>query len=639
MHRRAVVPSCLLAVVVCCVTSRSGHGEPQRRLRVAAGELSISAAGHRLVLLPRLRRQVVGRRPLEQVFRALRLTRGSADRWTVSAEHRDADNETKLSFDYREQRLEGRLDVVSLRDQSLAAETLLWSLSDARAQHIDRSYRWRDGRAPYFIDGFSPQVARVVAAAAELTLVGHGEGLWVRPRGRMLQLELESYHSANHPLTRFLACDDGPQSNAQRPTIQPSVRPLRRGERRSLHFAIYLGRLDPLLVRRYPAARRAALVFTDHADRASSERTEALLFGQTGALVAGRIGPRYPGLINRGLTITKAIFLRPSPGHARQFSDPRFVQLLETMRAKGAEIALHSPSGASDSTATTRAALIDAKHRGLTFESWIDHRPDKNCDALSNQGSRPGSRWYQLAVLGSHGLRYLWAVREISVGERLDLFRPQRGPWRPTVVYPVWPSKTAELRFEAFASEFFHHKRSRLFARLRPANVQRLIAAHGLLIAHTYLDSALAEEPSRTLLHRLPNGDYRLRADADALFAALAGRNRPQGLWSATIAQLIGQLRAVAAVRVDYQRDGVVLSSASELPNGLTLQLPRHFDSLRVEPDVGYWRRGDLVWIQAQRPIRRLKLSFRRGGQPIRLFAPATHALDYRSDDRRSGAR
>src|SRR5207248_7879212 len=85
------------------------------------------------------------------------------------------------------------------------------------------------------------------------------------------------------------------------------------GETLSAHATIYVTShaAEPLIVERWPDGARAAVVFTDHADRTDPLVLRALLYGSS--------DPKQPGygsqgFFGHGLKITKSFFARAWKG-------------------------------------------------------------------------------------------------------------------------------------------------------------------------------------------------------------------------------------------------------------------------------------------------------------------------------------
>ncbi len=118
-------------------------------------------------------------------------------------------------------------------------------------------------------------------------------------------------------------------------------------------FATYLECID-----RLPRAARAAVVFTDHADRTESAALRAVLFGHSDPRAEGSRGA---GLLGRGLAITRSFFVWPGPG---TLADPEAWRLASWIAGAGGEVALHSISDGRDDNAAIRAGLEAAAPPG-----------------------------------------------------------------------------------------------------------------------------------------------------------------------------------------------------------------------------------------------------------------------------------
>jgi hypothetical protein len=181
------------------------------------------------------------------------------------------------------------------------------------------------------------------------------------------------------------------------------------GEEDALRATLYPsgagGRFLPLVVERWPAGARAAVVLTDHADRTDPAALRAVLWGSSDPRAAGGVGA---GLLGRGLKITRTFF-----AHARRgaLDDPEIRLLADDLAVSGSEVALHSITPERDGRDAVRAGLAAvAAWRPVT---WIDHEPYTNCEAIASRGAADGA-WGIRDLLEGAGVRWVWAAGDVD---------------------------------------------------------------------------------------------------------------------------------------------------------------------------------------------------------------------------------
>ena len=121
-----------------------------------------------------------------------------------------------------------------------------------------------------------------------------------------------------------------------------------------------------MVVERWPAGARAAVVLTDHADRTDPDALRAVLWGSSDPRAEGGIGA---GLLGRGLRITRTFFV-----HARRgaLDDPEIRLLAEDLAGAGSEVALHSVTPERDDRDAVSAGLAG---RGALASAHLGRPP------------------------------------------------------------------------------------------------------------------------------------------------------------------------------------------------------------------------------------------------------------------------
>jgi hypothetical protein len=437
--------------------------------------------------------------------------------------------------------------------------------------------------------------------------------------GVTVRLELDD--AGNHPYRPYARCY--PRYSARNPRDERDGTPRRVGERAEHVAEIRLGDGVPLRAQRLPAGRRAAVVFTSHADQSTVATTQAVLWGASDPADPA-FGTR--GLLGHGLTPTLVAFAEA--GTHADLGDPAFREVLERAAAAGVEVGPHSVTSRADDRATVARLL--PRFAGFAPATWIDHQPDTNCEAVMNAGGRPerDPAWFDLDLLRDAGLRYLWTEPDVDPPDGgLDMLAPGRAGYRPTILF-----RNAHVRDGAWVPWLFRTvwlfvDVPRLTARFDDASVQRLIAEDGILLAHVYLDTyqRTGRFAPRSLVE--PSGDgFRLRDDVDDVFRRLGEAQRAGLLWVPTMRALGDQLTGVAELRLESAPDGsVVVRGGDRDLDDVAFAVPDAGATITVDggaPDGTVPRDGQTVfWFDLPaRTARTLRLT--RDGTEVR-FAPA----------------
>jgi hypothetical protein len=347
--------------------------------------------------------------------------------------------------------------------------------------------------------------------------------------------------------------------------------------------------LLPVIPERWPAGARAAVVFTDHADRTDPPALRALLWGSSATEASGRPGA---GFLGRGLRLTKTFFVH---GPAGSLDDPEVPALASDLVEAGSEVALHSITPQRDDR--TAVALGLAFARPWHPVTWIDHEPYTNCEAIASSGWRTEPPFGIRDLLVRGGLRWVWSAGDL--GGFGTTHAPGQPPRRAQVIdvfgdadagrSPVYPLPP-DGRLWAFESTYFYAPPADLAAALSDEALATLEAGHGLFVAHTYLAAGLArthqpDHVANLAVHAGADGTLHLDAELDAALGRIAARAAAGTLASLTWAEAGDRLRALGDLEVSYLPDGSArLSNHGEAPlRGLTLALPA--EGLEVTAD------------------------------------------------------
>ncbi len=332
------------------------------------------------------------------------------------------------------------------------------------------------------------------------------------------------------------------------------------------------GGAGPLVPLRWARGAGAAVVLTDHADRTGADALRAVLYGHSDPRAEGGAGA---GLLGRGLAITRSFFAWSGPG---TLADPASARLADRLVAAGSEVALHSISDGRDDREAVQAGL--AATARWAPETWIDHEPYVNCEALSSRGGGPAAGFGVRDLLLDGGVRWAWAAGDVAGFRRVelaDLFQvaPPGAPC--PVLYPL-PGEPGLWLFE---TSFFYAPPRELAAAVSEPALERLEAAQGLFVGHSYLGAGPAgtrgaQAEGRLVVHPAPGGGLVLDAALDEAFARLASHAAAGRLTSLTWAEAGDRLRALGEVEVRHLPDGSaeVLNRGERGVAGLTLAAP-----------------------------------------------------------------
>jgi hypothetical protein len=328
----------------------------------------------------------------------------------------------------------------------------------------------------------------------------------------------------------------------------------------------------PVVVERWPAGARAAIVLTDHADRTDPAALRAVLWGSSDPRAEGGVGA---GLLGRGLKLTRTFFAHSRHGGA--LDDPEIHVLAEELEASGSEVALHSITPERDDRAAVRAGLADA--RAFHPATWIDHQPYTNCEALSSRGAGDAGPWGVRDLLEAAGVRWAWAAGDVDGrgGTRVvNLLGGDPAAARPAI-FPL----PDDPRLWIFRSSMFHAPPGALAAALSDEALSGLERERGLFVAHTYLGPSprttrSEDQRARIVVVVQEGGGLVLHPALDRAFARVAAHVRAGRLASLAWAEAGDRLRAVDEVEVLYRPDGaaeVVNHGGAAIP-ALTVSLP-----------------------------------------------------------------
>ena len=545
--------------------------------------------------------------PRTRLFSNLTVLKATGREWAAQAAARTGGIHYRLTLANRlgDPRISLLLERTYSRNLMIHQEVLTFQVAAAsRALLLDRAYGLTEVKHPMVIGQLTPHLALFEGPGAQFAFLGRSgiQGIKLHPaRGAGYSLDMEIDHQENHPFSIHSRCVSVPEPEMTRLPMNEMVRSA--GQKFTSRADWIVGKMVPLFPGRFPRAYRSALVFVDHADQSNARKMEAFAFGRTGALERGEVGPSYPGFVNRGLGYSKTIFIAKRGPHAPQFDNPHYRRLLDLMQQRGVEIGVHSPTGRMDLPAQSRALLtaFRRKYRGRT---WVDHQPDTNCEAISNLGWNPRSRWYSLKLLSGAGFKHIWTATDLPLPlGTLNILASKR-PWerRPVFYTHSLLGGSSKRPFVLFNTSWQFVERWEFLRRFTIRRINRLERERGLCLAHVYLDSYRNFNgmlPSKSLLSSDGGGGYILRPEVDKLFLRFQRRQARRALWVAGVDRVAGHLRGALATERDFLPGGRVrITNRSRIPlSGLTMMMPLAEAEILIDgrAPLGYFQRRKLI--------------------------------------------
>lgn len=454
---------------------------------------------------------------------------------------------------------------------------------------VDRELRFRTLDAPIRVGRGTP----VVVAAGGLLLTGR-EGIAaarVAPRTeRGVEVTLYADDADERPFATYPVCTERLDVHAQHgqfgaleKKVSHREAPRRPGDVDALSASVQdLGpdrSARPLVVERWPWGARAAVVFTDHADRTDPEALRAILWGSP-----SEAGAPGRGFLGRGLRLTRSFFVHALEGG---LDDPGAAIAADELVAAGSEVALHSITEGRDPVEGVRDGLAAASR--WSPATWIDHQPYTNCEAFSSEGWRATGPFGAREAMATGGVRWVWAAGDVAGFRSVEAANvlaigPEDAP--SPAVYPF----AEDPRLWVFQSSMFFSTPEVLGEALSGLALERLEAARGLFVAHTYFGAGPRETTGSAQRDRLAvrparGGGLEIAPALDEALERIQRRVEAGALASLTWSEAGDRLRALGDVEVAYLPDG-----SAELWNrgswplpGLTVGVPQEGLELQVD--------------------------------------------------------
>lgn len=327
----------------------------------------------------------------------------------------------------------------------------------------------------------------------------------------------------------------------------------------------------PVIVERWPRGARAAVVFTDHADRTDPPALRAVLYG-----TSDRNDPKYGkgGFSGNGIHLTKSFFARG--GRGSLIDDPEASAIADELAATGSDVVPHSISPNRDERAAVNDGL--GRFRRWGANTWIDHQPYTNCEAVASLGWRDDGPYGLRDLLVSHGYKWVWDMNDLSGYTALSNVFTVTAAGEPGP--PIYPLPVDD-RIWMFRSTWFYSAPGELGDALSGSALDTLERERGLFVGHTYLSATRRTTRAPDLLRKVAvtsprAGVYELDDRLDAGLARLGKRVRAGSTASLTFREAGERLLNLENVQISYLADGRVAieNCGTSALEGLTLAVP-----------------------------------------------------------------
>lgn len=337
----------------------------------------------------------------------------------------------------------------------------------------------------------------------------------------------------------------------------------------------------PLIVERWPDGAAAAVVFTDHADRTDPEALRALLYGDSRPVCTSPLH----GFLGNQVKITKSFFLHERRGG---LDDPETVDLARELLNAGSEVALHSMSSDADDRRSIEAGLRQLA--SFQVQTWIDHQPYTNCEAISNQGWHPNGRYGIRDLLAEAGFRWIWAAGDVGGYGPEPRLSNLLTAVEPRLANPPIYALPMDQRLWVFQTTRFYSQPEQMATAISDRALRRLEEQRGLFVGHTYLSASAQttsrpENLARLVVRRTPDGFLELEPAFEAALERIADHIRTGALSSLTWAEAGDRLHALGDLQTIYLPDGSALveNHGNRRFTGLTVAVPVGDLDLMVE--------------------------------------------------------
>jgi hypothetical protein len=314
----------------------------------------------------------------------------------------------------------------------------------------------------------------------------------------------------------------------------------------------------------YPDGRAFAFTLVHDADSAYSRRLAPLFgaFDRFGFRITVTVFTFWAAWAGNGKIWSK---WRAPGDKDLEFFAPKAVPLTERterefyqgLAAIGHEIGMHSPSETSD----TREDLIRAFEYfkeifGRYPTVYVEHSSNSNKEAQCNEGSRPGSVYYNTDLLNRYG-SWVWVDGEGGLADQrhdqfYDAIAANGSPFNRFAAerYGVRKAFTRTGKWKQATGDGFLDWYSE-------ENIDALEKHEGMALVYTHLDEKWLDRETRAI-----------RGDIEDRLRYMASKDG----WFAPAGAILDRTQAVCGLKIDHHRESLTIANAGdEKVDGLTV--------------------------------------------------------------------
>lgn len=353
-------------------------------------------------------------------------------------------------------------------------------------------------------------------------------------------------------------------------------------------------------ISKFPQGKKAALIWTEHADYSDIKLQRAVNFGADTILnardaVAGFAGHRIPvtksvfySNPDSVLNSVKAGFMQTEV--ANYSSTAGFRDYLHQLDSAGQEICLHTPDHFTTNRNLLEEALSEFR-KEFNSVNWIDHGYDNalksNRENLACDGLVRGSKYYSLDLWKKYGIKYAWncfyedtnLFTSFSFNSFMSIPYHGWGDRFPVPVYWSHPTRSADLVHWRTSGTLDPPDAGMWNYFFDPVRLYDLMAGRGTAVMHVYPSRA----DSTNGFYHNSDGVYLIRKEFDEILARQAALRDEGYLHLVSVRDHLDYNLAIEKLEMKYLTNGQIRlenKSGSGI-KGLSLLIPEGMIGVR----------------------------------------------------------
>lgn len=351
---------------------------------------------------------------------------------------------------------------------------------------------------------------------------------------------------------------------------------------------------------KFPEGRKAAIIWTEHADYSDLRLQRAVNFGADTIL---HVKDATGGFVRHRIPVTKSVFYsNPDsvlnsdkagfiPTEIASYrSTPGFRDYLHQLSSAGQEICLHTPDHY-----TTERSLLDEALREFKREfnsvNWIDHGYDNasksNRENLVCDGLIPGSKNYSLDLWSKYGVKYIWncfyedtsLFASHSFNSFLTIPYYGWGDRFPVPVYWKHPTRSSDMIHWRTSGTLDPPDAGMWSYFFDPVRLHDLMDGRGTAVLHVYPSRA----DSTNGYYHESNGVYSIRKEFDEILSRQADLRDQGYLHLVSVRDHLDYNLALDKLDIKFQTNGQIRienKSGSDIA-GLSFLMPEGMVGVR----------------------------------------------------------